>query len=237
VVAAPLPRPLRLSGQIVEADLRLALGEPEVARALLETLDAPEAAIGIARVELAGGDAAAAAAAIAHFRSDEQSTLRPYANVEAWLIDAIAHDVMHDDERALRSLERALDYAEPRGFRHPFLRLGVRMRTLLRRHLQSATVHRALVEDLLGAFDAGERSRPHAATPLVEPLSERELAVLRFLPTMMSNAEIAAEMFLSVNTVKTHLRRVYQKLGTGNRRDAVRRARELQLLSPRLHSD
>jgi LuxR family transcriptional regulator, maltose regulon positive regulatory protein len=155
--------------------------------------------------------------------------------VEAWLIDAVAHDVMHDEVRAQHSLERALDYAEPRGFRHPFLRLGIRVRALLRRHLQGETVHRALVEDLLDAFDAGERSRQPPAATLVEPLSDRELTVLRFLPTMMSNAEIAAELFVSVNTVKTHLRRVYAKLGTGNRRDAVRRARELQLLSPSLH--
>ena len=70
--------------------------------------------------------------------------------------------------------------------------------------------------------------------PLLEPLSERELAVLRFLPTMMSNAEIASEMFVSVNTVKTHLKHVYRKLDVADRRDAVRRARRLRLLTPGL---
>ncbi len=70
--------------------------------------------------------------------------------------------------------------------------------------------------------------------PLLEPLSERELAVLRFLPTMMSNAEIASEMFVSVNTVKTHLKHIYRKLDVSERRDAVRRGRELRLLSPGL---
>ena len=68
--------------------------------------------------------------------------------------------------------------------------------------------------------------------PLLEPLSDRELAVLRYLPTMMSNAEIAAEMFVSVNTVKTHLKHVYRKLDVTDRRDCVRRGRELRLLSP-----
>ena len=63
-----------------------------------------------------------------------------------------------------------------------------------------------------------------------KPLSERELAVLRFLPTMMSNAEIAGEMFVSVNTVKTHLKHVYRKLDVADRREAVRRGRELHLL-------
>jgi ATP/maltotriose-dependent transcriptional regulator MalT len=66
---------------------------------------------------------------------------------------------------------------------------------------------------------------------VLERLSDRELAVLRFLPTMMSNAEITAEMFVSVNTVKTHLKHVYSKLDVTDRRDAVRRARELRLLS------
>ena len=58
--------------------------------------------------------------------------------------------------------------------------------------------------------------------------------MLRFLPTMMSNAEIAAEMFVSVNTVKTHLKHIYRKLDVSERRDAVRRGRELRLLSPGL---
>jgi LuxR family maltose regulon positive regulatory protein len=235
--ATPLPRPLELSGIILEADLRLALGEPESARTMLEALgDVPEAAIGLARVELASGDPSAAATTIAHFRSDERSALRPYANVEAWLIDALAHDVLHDDQRSLHSLERALDAAEPRGLRHPFFRLGPRVHALVRRHARSETRHRALVAELLTALDAGERGRPTGSRPLLEPLSERELTVLRFLPTMMSNAEIAAELFVSVNTIKTHLRHVYAKLGATNRREAVRRARELRLLSPGLHA-
>ena len=233
----PLPRPLQASRVILEADLRLALGEPERARAMLEALHGvPETAIGLARVELASGDPAAAAATIARFRTDEQSMLRPYANVEAWLVDALAHDVLHDDERALRSLERALDAAEPRGLRHPFFRLGPRVHALLRRHARSETRHGALVAELLAALAVGGPHRLPGSRPLLEPLSERELTVLRFLPTMMSNAEIAAELFVSVNTIKTHLRHVYAKLGAANRRDAVRRARELQLLSPRLHA-
>ena len=70
---------------------------------------------------------------------------------------------------------------------------------------------------------------------MLEPLSERELAVLRFLPTMLSNTDIAAEMFVSVNTVKTHLKHIYRKLDVTHRRRAVQRARELRLLSPGLH--
>jgi LuxR family maltose regulon positive regulatory protein len=64
----------------------------------------------------------------------------------------------------------------------------------------------------------------------VEPLTGREQAVLRYLPTLMSNAEIASELFVSINTVKTHLKAVYRKLGVERRRDAVVRARQLELV-------
>ena len=68
------------------------------------------------------------------------------------------------------------------------------------------------------------------APGLVEPLTERERIALRYLPTSLSNAEIATELYVSVNTVKTHQRAVYRKLGATGRREAVRRARELGLL-------
>jgi LuxR family maltose regulon positive regulatory protein len=66
--------------------------------------------------------------------------------------------------------------------------------------------------------------------PLLEPLTEREFAVLGELPTMRSNDEIAAQFFVSVNTVKSHLKHLYRKLDVTNRRAAVRRARELGLI-------
>jgi LuxR family maltose regulon positive regulatory protein len=70
----------------------------------------------------------------------------------------------------------------------------------------------------------------HAARELLEPLSARETVVLRYLPTLLSNQEIAGELFVSVNTVKTHLKSIYRKLGVSDRREAVRLARELRLV-------
>jgi LuxR family maltose regulon positive regulatory protein len=67
--------------------------------------------------------------------------------------------------------------------------------------------------------------------PLLEPLSDREQAILRYLPTTLSNREIAAELFVTTNTVKTHLRSIYRKLDVARRREAVERARDLRLLS------
>ena len=65
---------------------------------------------------------------------------------------------------------------------------------------------------------------------LLEPLSQRELEVLRYLPTMLSNSEIAGELFVSVNTVKSHVKSIYRKLGAVRRQDAVRRGRQLRLI-------
>jgi LuxR family transcriptional regulator, maltose regulon positive regulatory protein len=121
--------------------------------------------------------------------------------------------------------------AEPHGIRRPFVDLGSHVGTLLQRQLRRGTAHRSLVEDLLHELHRPRvNGRPRAL--LLEPLSEREAAVLRFLPTMMSNGEIAAELFVSVNTVKTHLKSIYRKLDVPDRREAVRRARDLELLAP-----
>jgi LuxR family transcriptional regulator, maltose regulon positive regulatory protein len=72
---------------------------------------------------------------------------------------------------------------------------------------------------------------PGCAEPLAEPLSESELRVLRYLSTNLRAPEIAAELFVSLNTIRSHLRNVYSKLGVHSRADAVKRARELGLLS------
>ena len=98
--------------------------------------------------------------------------------------------------------------------------------------VQERTAHRALVGELLDAFGDRLSSRRPVA-PLLEPLSEREQAILRYLPTALSNREIASELFVTTNTVKTHLRSIYRKLDVARRREAVERARDLRLLSSR----
>jgi LuxR family transcriptional regulator, maltose regulon positive regulatory protein len=105
------------------------------------------------------------------------------------------------------------------------LRLGSSIRPLLRRAIQDGTAHRSLADELLTALDQGSASDGLAGSPLLELLSGRELAVPRFLPTMLSNAEIASELFVSPNTVKTHLKHVYRKLDVTDRKEAMRRAR------------
>jgi LuxR family transcriptional regulator, maltose regulon positive regulatory protein len=226
---------LRVTGTMIEADLWLSLGEPARARQSLEAISSIEGsdpAITLARLELALGDPSAALRAIAGFLADEHEPIMPVSRTEAWAIDAVARDAIHDEPGALRAIERALDLAEPRGYSQPLLRHGAPVRSLLRRRIAKGTAHRAFAGELISVLERVPATRHSDGNPLLEPLSDRELAVLRFLPTMMSNAEIASEMFVSVNTVKTHLKHIYRKLDVSERRDAVRRGRELYLLSP-----
>ena len=235
--ACELPPWLRVSAAMIEADLWLGLGEPARARKALTgiaSIELSDSAIGVARLELALGDPDAALRAIAGFLADSRDALMPVTRTEAWVIDAIARDTIHDEPGALRAIERALDLAEPRGYSNAILRHGAPVRSLLRRRIAGGTAHRAFAGDLLSVLEQEPATRRASGDPLLEPLSERELTVLRFLPTMMSNAEIASEMFVSVNTVKTHLKHIYRKLDVSERRDAVRRGRDLHLLSPGL---
>ena len=235
--AEGLPTFLRVSTALIEAELWFALGEPDRARRTLadiEAADAPDMPIGLARLELASGHPVQALEAVATFLADEREAVLPFARTEAWIMAALARDAIHDEPGALRALDRGLDLAEPRGYSNVILRYGAPARSLLRRHIANGSRHRAFAGDLLNVLDSPAAAGGNDVAPLLEPLSERELAVLRFLPTMMSNAEIASELFVSVNTVKTHLKHVYRKLDVADRRDAVRRARRLRLLNPGL---
>ena len=216
----------------VEALLQFEVGERTLATKRLEelvaTTDSDEARLMLARVRLIAG------------RPDESLELVKSAEpvpahgtaVQSLGVEALARDALVDHAGAAAALERALDLAEPSGLRRPLLELGNALRPVLRRQLRGQTAHGGLVRELLESYD---RPRPpqKRAELLREPLSDRELAALRYLPTMMTNQEIAGELFISVNTLKTHLRQIYRKLGVTRRRDAVERARELQLVAPR----
>jgi LuxR family maltose regulon positive regulatory protein len=153
------------------------------------------------------------------------------ARAEAWLLDALALDALADHDEAARSLERALDLAEPAGLRRILVVHGAAAAPLLRRHGRYGTAHPAMVGEALAAVERGGRTRSReASAALTEALSEREQAILRYLPSMMSNQEIAGELFVSVNTIKTHLKAIYRKLDAPGRREAVSRARSLGLM-------
>jgi LuxR family maltose regulon positive regulatory protein len=147
------------------------------------------------------------------------------------LLEAIAQDALGDEGAAGRALERALDLAKTD--RALFLFLLHPAPGLLERHARHGTAHAALIADILSLL-AGRRSAPPPAGPRppLEPLSDSELRVLRYLPTNLTAPEIARELYISVNTVKSHMRSLYTKLGTHTRAEAVARARALGLLAP-----
>jgi LuxR family maltose regulon positive regulatory protein len=160
---------------------------------------------------------------------------QPPLAIQASLVDAAATQELGDHDAAARSLRRALDLAGPEGFRRAFVEGGTPVRALLVDHLHRERSHRALAGTLLTRLrdTTGATSSPSAAAAaaaLVEPLSEREQVVLRYLPSTLSAGEIADELFVSLNTVKTHIKSIYRKLDTNRRWDAVKRARQLQLL-------
>jgi len=143
-------------------------------------------------------------------------------------LQACAFHARGDGARAMAALGQALRLGEPGGYVRTFVEIGAPMRDLLRR-AAARGVAPAYVGRLLAAFGATASPRPHVPD-LIEPLSPRELEVLRLIAADLPNQEIADTLFISRNTVKTHVRRLYAKLHVHSRLQAVERARELDLL-------
>jgi len=147
--------------------------------------------------------------------------------IEILVLQALARQSQDDVPAALASLQRALTLAEPEGYVRIFADEGPPMATLLRAAAKRGTAP-GYVRRLLAAVNKTGDGAP-ASQGLIEPLSERELDVLRLLGTDLGGPEIARELIVSLNTVRTHTKNIYAKLGVNNRRAAVRRARELNL--------
>ncbi len=149
--------------------------------------------------------------------------------IEICVAQALAHQLRGDLPSALASLQSALSLAEPEGYVRTFVDDGAPMAALLAE--VAATPYVGRLRAALGVTPDKEPAPPTAtATVLVDPLSVREREVLRLLGTELSGPEIARELVVSLNTVRTHTKNVYMKLGVNNRRAALRRARELDLL-------
>lgn len=144
----------------------------------------------------------------------------------ARLLLAIAAEKQHRDGLALTHFTAAVELAQPEGIRRPFLQLASRLAGPLHRYQVLDGPNTAFVVECIGAAPADA----HSPAGQVEHLTERELIVLKYLPTMLKAGEIADDLFVSVNTVKAHLRSMYRKLGVSNRREAVERARSQGLL-------
>ncbi len=147
--------------------------------------------------------------------------------IEITVLQALDHQARGDLPASRATLEQALTLAEPEGYVRVFLDEGPPMTALLRAAAQQGQ-GRDYARHLLAEDNAKPGPAP-AQRGLVEPLSERELHVLRLLRTDLSGPDIARELTVSLNTIRTHTKSIYAKLGVNNRRAAVRKADELDL--------
>jgi LuxR family transcriptional regulator, maltose regulon positive regulatory protein len=192
----------------------------------------------VAALRLAQGNPRAATAVLAPVLDSSAPGSHQVWQIAAFLLEASARDALGDREAAGRALERGLDLAEPDGLLFPFLLHPVP--ELLERHARQRTAHPALIRKIISALGGRTPAAPTAPTApaagppehLPEPLSQAEARVLRFLQTSLSAPEIARELYVSVNTVRTHMRHLYDKLGAHRRLEAIDRARTLGLLAP-----
>jgi len=215
------------------------LGMPDEARATLDGFSAEQHRIdavdlGRAAISLEEGDPAAALAVIGNVKDMMPPLGFPaYALVEAHVLAGLAHLALGDRTAAAAAAEGALAAAEPDRLIFPFaLHNAAELLDALPRH---QTAHSALLADvvnLLRGSLAPSAERGLLSQP--EELSTSELRVLRYLPTNLTRPEIARALYVSVNTVNTHMRNIYSKLGAHDRSSAVQRASELRLLSTRL---
>jgi LuxR family maltose regulon positive regulatory protein len=153
--------------------------------------------------------------------------------IEIHILRALAFQHAGNGDRAFEAVIEALSLAEPGGYVRIFLDEGKPMTSLLRQAASRGLVF-AYVAKLLAAsgepVTAEREAKPSHSLPLIEPLSERELEVLRLLASGLSNPEIASELYIAVSTVRTHCKNIYGKLGVRRRWDAVQRAQKLGLI-------
>jgi len=223
----PSPPPYT-SARLLAAEARLLVALGDVTRAL-HLLDAHD---GVRTAEVAAAEVAAAIAArdvefarksLATF-PDEGSTR---ATVERLLWGAIVEDLDGDHREAKDLVQESVSQAERQGLVRVYLDAGTHAWRLLRGlyHVEPTPFLRQLVDQPIAP------PPPQATvTGIVEQLSDREILVLRYLPSRLSNPEIARNLYVSVNTLKTHLKHIYRKLGVANRSEAIQVAESLGLL-------
>ena len=184
----------------------------------------------LARLRIAEGKAGQALELLQDWAADAAENGRIRSQVTALCLEALAQNASSNPSQAAKSLSAALEIGQAKGFRRLFLDEGTRLAALLQTLLPMLTQRRLSLyaTTLLHSFNPELAASPHAS-PLVEPLSQQELRALRLLVAGLSNREIAEELVVSINTVKTHLKSIYGKLNVNSREEAREVARELHL--------
>lgn len=214
---------------IAESAAHLSHGDAATALDVLDAVasDRPEHAVAGARALLAAGDADGATETLGGLPDDETVTRSSLA--QACLLRAqvaTASGTADGTEEAHRLLCEALGHARPERLRRVFVESGPWIRRMLRQDPQLAQAHSWLSLRMPGFAHSAALER----VPVVEPLSERETEVLRKAAELLSSEEIAAALYISANTVKTHLKSIYRKLSVTRRSEAVHRAHDLGVL-------
>jgi LuxR family transcriptional regulator, maltose regulon positive regulatory protein len=223
------------------AQLRIAAGQPAVALVEAEDLaTCPETALVVALAKLELGDLGAADDSLSTVLSAHVAVP---TQVSGWLAECTRSLRDGESDRAEAALRRALELGAPERLRRPFHEAPVAVRQLLVRDAELCAQHGWLFEvsgrpsQRLADQRTGGRSPAAAVTTdasgpvlVVEELTAKEAEVLGHLASLLTTEEIAGVMYISVNTVRTHVRNILRKLGVTRRNAAVRRAHELQLL-------
>ncbi|HEX4253070.1 MAG TPA: LuxR C-terminal-related transcriptional regulator [Pseudonocardia sp.] len=233
----PEPSPLVTALRGFQMHAMVRLGDTERAAAAFAQLDARErtggeVCLSLAALRLATNEPRAALATVAPVLDGSRPLVWPGQLTQGWLLAAIAHDALGEAEAAEAAVERALEMAEPDGAFQWFLLHpvpGLLERRIRRRTRQAAPIAR--IQNLLTGHEP-EQAGPR---PPLDALSASEIRVLRYLPSHLSVPEIARELSVSPNTVKTHMRNLYTKLAVHRRTEAVGRGRALGLLAPGHH--
>jgi LuxR family transcriptional regulator, maltose regulon positive regulatory protein len=228
----PLPAWLDQQLSIVESRAWTAAGDFRAALAAAERAgSSPEAAVTLAQAQAVAGNCDDIPRLLAPMLAADSQLPNP-ARLQALLLDARLSYAADDAAHGRRSLESALRIAEREQLGLPLAMERGWLGPVLRRDPELADAHRILLTLALGhqQLPAPVTAGDQAPVLVVEPLTERELEVLVHVSDMLNTAEVADEMYISVNTVKTHLRNIYRKLATSHRNEAVRRARQLELI-------
>jgi LuxR family maltose regulon positive regulatory protein len=216
--------------------VRVRMGDTESAEHALAGLSGEQLGragmrIAVAALDLAKDDPEGAIEALAPVVDGSAPALyKRWARAEALLLQAIASDRLDDRRSAEQALEATLELAEPDGLILPFILWP--SQELLERHPKHRTAHATLISTILDTLAGRAAPQRGSDAPLRDQLSEAELRVVRYLPSNLTASEIASELVVSTNTVRTHMRHIYAKLDAHTRSEAVARARELGLVAP-----
>jgi LuxR family maltose regulon positive regulatory protein len=187
-----------------------------------------------ARVHLAQGDTSAAMSVLEPLREQMEAKGWEDERLKVMVLQAVALHTHGEKDKAVQLLGDALELAEPGGFIRIFIDEGISMAQLLSEALPHGMMP-GYIAKLLAAFEADgetvkEKSHLSPAQSLIEPLSQRELEVLQLIAQGLSNREISERLFLALDTVKGHNRKIFGKLQVQSRTEAIARARQLGLL-------